>query len=76
MNTLDVVVDDYIVDDICGCWEICNMFCFNGVEFYFHREDFGKIFSIPYRGSYIELKEGKMEIEFYDNYLVGKVLHM
>lgn len=44
LTTPDVVVDVYILDDICRRWEAGNMLRFNGVELRITSKDIRKIY--------------------------------
>lgn len=50
------------------------MFRFNEVKLLLTVEDFSKIFKIPYRGAYMEVKADKNDNEFTKKFFIGKAL--
>lgn len=76
LDSLDLGVDAYMLDNIVGRWEIGNMSRFNGIDLWVTKKDFGKVFSIPYQGAYNDLEaEAKIDYTFFKKHLDGFLLH-
>lgn len=66
MRSRALVVDAYLLDDICGHYEGDDMFRFGDMEFTYLDEDFSRILGLPHGGLLVEIREVDYKSNFYD----------